>query len=95
MNKQCLTSGQRVISTVLAAWFVLASPLLADASPAVFEKKFSNCAALNKVFPGGVAKSKATVNKGGKIKNTPTVDPKTYKENASKDRDKDGIACEQ
>lgn len=57
-------------------------------------KKFSNCAALTKVFPGGVAKSSKTVNKGGEIKNKPTVNAKVYADNAGKDRDKDGIACE-
>ena len=33
------------------------------------------------------------VNKGGEIKNKPTVNPKVYAENSGKDRDKDGIAC--
>jgi hypothetical protein len=57
-------------------------------------KKFSNCASLNKVYPGGVAKSAKWVNKGGKIKKTPVVNAKVYNENSSRDRDKDGIACE-
>lgn len=66
----------------------------ANASPHIVEKKFSNCAALNKVYPGGVAKSAKWVNKGGEIKNKPTVNAKVYAENSGKDRDKDGIACE-
>lgn len=66
----------------------------ANASPHIVEKKFSNCAALNKVYPGGVAKSAKWVNKGGVIKNKPTVNAKVYSENSGKDRDKDGIACE-
>lgn len=66
----------------------------AYASPQIVEKKFSNCAALNKVYPGGVAKSAKWVNKGGEIKNKPTVNAKVYAENSGKDRDKDGIACE-
>jgi hypothetical protein len=33
-------------------------------------------------------------NKGGATKNTPAVKPAIYKKNVSKDRDKDGIACE-
>lgn len=66
----------------------------ANASPQIFEKKFTNCAALNKVYPGGVAKSAKWVNKGGEIKNKPTVKAKVYAENSGKDRDKDGIACE-
>jgi hypothetical protein len=68
--------------------------LTASAKPIVFEVKFSNCTQLNKVYPGGVAKSKTVRNKGGKTKKTPTVNAKVYAENSSKDRDKDGIACE-
>lgn len=66
----------------------------ANASSPIVEKKFSNCAALNKVYPGGVAKSAKWKNKGGEIKNKPVVNAKVYNENASRDRDKDGIACE-
>jgi hypothetical protein len=49
---------------------------------------------LNRTYPGGVAKSKGTTNKGGKTKKTPTVNAKVYAENKGKDRDGDGIACE-
>jgi hypothetical protein len=56
--------------------------------------KFKNCAALNKVYSGGVAKSSSSVNKGGKIKQKPTVNAKVYDLNKSLDRDKDGLACE-
>lgn len=66
----------------------------ANAATPVVAKKFSNCTALNKVYPGGVALSAKWVNKGGKIKNTPVVNAKVYKANSTKDRDKDGIACE-
>jgi hypothetical protein len=41
-----------------------------------------------------VAKSAKSANKGGKIKKIPTVNAKVYGENSTKDRDKDGIACE-
>jgi hypothetical protein len=58
------------------------------------DKKFANCAALNKVYPGGVAKNKKVSNKGGATNYNPVVKPKIYKANSSKDRDKDGIACE-
>jgi hypothetical protein len=60
----------------------------------VHQQKFSNCSALNKVYPGGVAKSKSSKNKGGATTQKPTVSAKIYEENRSKDRDKDGIACE-
>ena len=56
--------------------------------------KFANCTELNSVYPGGVAKNARAINKGGETKNTPVVKPSIYKKNASKDRDKDGIACE-
>jgi hypothetical protein len=64
------------------------------ASPGQFERKFSNCTELNKVYPGGVAKNKKVKNKGGATKNMPAIKPSIYKKNASKDRDRDGIACE-
>jgi hypothetical protein len=57
-------------------------------------KEFLNCKALNKVYPGGVSKSSKAKNKGGKTKYQPKVDAKLYKANSTKDRDKDGIACE-
>lgn len=78
---------------------VSVSMLVSIGSPAIAltpmpTKKYSNCAALNKVYPGGVAKSSSTRNKGGSTKYTPRVSSKVYNENKSKDRDKDGIACE-
>lgn len=57
-------------------------------------KKFKNCTEMNKVYKGGVAKSKSVKNKGGKTKYKPLVSSALYKANSSKDRDKDGIACE-
>lgn len=56
--------------------------------------KYKNCAALQKVYAGGVALSSKSVNKGGKIKLKPTVNAKVYNLNKSLDRDKDGLACE-
>lgn len=66
----------------------------AQANTSIQTKKFSNCAALNKVYPGGVSKSASVVNKGGKTELTPVVNAKVYAENKGKDRDGDGIACE-
>jgi hypothetical protein len=56
--------------------------------------RYKNCAALQKVYGGGVARSSKWVNKGGKIKLKPTVNAKVYNLNKSLDRDKDGLACE-
>jgi len=48
---------------------------------------------MNKVYPGGVARSGA-VNMGGATKNQPMFDNSIYLSNRKLDRDKDGIACE-
>jgi hypothetical protein len=77
-------------STILV--FGAATPSIGLPSP--MDKKFANCAALNDVYPGGVAKNSKVSNKGGATNYTPSVNAKVYKANASKDRDKDGIACE-
>lgn len=64
------------------------------AKPAPKPIKYKNCAALQKVYPGGVARTAKWSNKGGKIKLKPTVNAKVYNLNNSLDRDKDGLACE-
>ena len=56
-------------------------------------KKFKNCAAMQAVYPSGVAKPGA-VDKQGKAKGTPEVNAKLYAANKHLDRDKDGWACE-
>ena len=66
---------------------------------AIPEKKFKNCAALNKKYPGGVAEKATSVNKNKagmlqKSKKAPKISSKIYKKNKGLDRDKDGIACE-
>ena len=62
-------------------------------------QSFKNCAALNKVYEGGVAKSKKATNRNSKgqpqkSKHTPFVSKKIYNMNTRLDRDKDNIACE-
>ncbi|WP_350308877.1 excalibur calcium-binding domain-containing protein [Sanguibacter hominis] len=65
-------------------------------------KKYANCTALNKKYPGGVAKSKKARNtkvvRGKKVPAASQYKPKVsaalYAANKTKDRDKDGIACE-
>jgi hypothetical protein len=54
---------------------------------------FANCTAMQKVFPGGVARPGA-VNKGGSTRYAPKFSRKLYNANQSMDRDRDGIACE-
>jgi hypothetical protein len=69
------------------------APVAAKPKPPL-AMKYKNCAALQKVYAGGVALSSKSVNKGGKIKLKPTVNAKVYNLNKSLDRDKDGLACE-
>jgi Excalibur calcium-binding domain len=83
-----------LIAGIVTSLLLVPVTTTANSAPQLLDKKFSNCAALNKVYPGGVAKAKNWVNKGGKIQNTPAINAKVYAENSSKDRDKDGIACE-
>ena len=66
----------------------------ANASMSSAAKKYANCTALNKDYPGGVSKSSSTKNKGGKTKKMPKVSASIYAANSKMDRDKDGIACE-
>lgn len=55
---------------------------------------YKNCTELNKVYKGGVALPGAK-NIGGKTRYTPYYSKALYDANKSRDRDKDGIACEQ
>jgi len=59
---------------------------------------FANCAALNEVYPGGVAKTGVTGDMvSGEIKpfgKMPVFDDARYEANKARDGDKDGIACE-
>jgi len=88
------------VALAVALLFTAGAATAADASPfQVQTKKYANCTVLKKVYKGGVAKSKTTVNKiKGKKKNglkkTTKVSAKLYNENRHLDRDKDGWACE-
>lgn len=95
----------RAIVAATAAALLIAGTTGAAASAAptashlVPTKAYANCTALKKVYPGGVAKSKSTVNKvSGKKKNglkkNTKVSASIYSQNSKLDRDKDGWACE-
>lgn len=64
-----------------------------SAATKVVAKKYKNCAALNKVYSGGVAMP-GVINTGGKTKNKPTYNKALYQANKGLDRDRDNIACE-
>ena len=73
---------------------ILLSTLFIQNAIAIPEKKFKNCTALNKVYPGGVAEGQYRINENRGTRIPPKVSSKVYKENKGLDRDKDGIACE-
>ena len=89
-----MNSSSRIALSLAIAIGLSVSVGSAIGNAIMLDKKFANCAALNTVYPGGVAKSSKVVNSGGETKQIPTVNRKIYKQNSSKDRDRDGIACE-
>jgi len=82
------------LAASLAIAPVVTGGLASSATPTINTKKYANCTALNKVYPGGVAKTSKAKNKGGETKYKPKVSKKIYLENKAKDRDGDGIVCE-
>lgn len=89
-----VNKSKGLVAMFVASTLIAMAASSAIAAPIIYDKKFANCTALNKVYPGGVSKSAKSVNKGGKTKNTPVVNLKVYNDNKTKDRDGDGIACE-
>jgi len=83
-----------IVTFSVSAIVALGVAAPSQALPTPMDKKFANCTELNKLYPGGVSKNSNATNRGGATNYTPLVKPKIYKANASKDRDKDGIACE-
>ena len=99
-------SFRRIAAATVASAFLFATLGVTSATAAPVgashlmpTKVYANCTAIKKVYPGGIAKSKSTVNKvNGKKKNglksTTKVSATLYAQNAKSDRDKDGWACE-
>ncbi|HWJ84011.1 MAG TPA: excalibur calcium-binding domain-containing protein [Cellulomonas sp.] len=96
-------------AVMLVVGLVVAPAAAAQAAPQVHTSAhtakaatFKNCTALNKKYPGGVAKSSKVHNtktvRGKKVaatsKHKPKVSAALYAANKKMDRDKDGIACE-
>lgn len=89
---------RRIFSALLTIALTFSSSTATYAADAT---KYKNCTALNKSYPGGIAKTGATdtTKKNGKVvvakpKKSPVVDDAVYAKNKSLDRDKDGVACE-
>jgi opacity protein-like surface antigen len=72
-------------AAALAATAAIAAP--ADASA----RHFRNCTAMHKVYPHGIAKSRAAARAHGW---EAKVSASLYKANKRMDRDRDGVACE-
>ncbi len=71
-------------------------PVVTPTTPSVPSKpqKFSTCAALNRLFPGGIAQTAKYKNLGTRIKLKPMVNLALYRTNKALDKDRDGIVCE-
>ncbi len=90
--------GIGAVTVALAASVVLGGATTATAAPTVYK----NCAAVQKVWSGGIAKKSVTKNRvtsAGKVtyralKGTVKKDDALYTANKKLDRDADGIACE-
>lgn len=83
-----------LVSLASCSALVVASvPAVASAAPA---RKYSNCAALNKQYRHGVAKSGGKDRVKGRTKPVRnfTVNTALYNANRGLDRDHDGVACE-
>jgi hypothetical protein len=80
-----------VIAVVLVTivGFVLAAPANA-ATPRVFK----NCKAANKLYAHGIAKNFKVIKTADGLTGRPFVSFKLYVANHTRDRDKDGVACE-
>ena len=91
------------IAAVLSAPVLLAAGLVnvgVSSATAAYApvKTFANCDAMHRVaaYKGGIKRAGAVDRRanGGKARYTPYVSTTRYKLNASRDRDKDGVACE-
>jgi hypothetical protein len=80
----------RRIIVILAALVVLAMQVATPAEAKVYR----NCTALNKHYSHGVGRKGARDHTSGVRVTNFTRNNRVYRQNKSKDRDHDGIACE-
>lgn len=88
---------RRALSGVISIGLVaIAGAVSADvASAAPTAKKYTNCKALNKIYPHGVGRTAAARDKTSGVRVTNfKVSKAVYDRNTALDRDKDKIACE-
>ncbi|ROZ85783.1 excalibur calcium-binding domain-containing protein [Gordonia sp. OPL2] len=87
--------SRRVIIGIAAAGTLAVAPAMVVA-PADAATAYKNCDALNVDYPHGVGEPGAVDSTSGTPVTNFTVDQAVYDANESgRDRDKDGIACEQ
>ncbi len=89
-------SRNRLTAVLLAGLLATTGGLLAGGPAEAAAKTYANCAALNKVYKHGVGLKGAKDKVRGATKpvTTFTRNNAVYKANKSRDRDKDGVACE-
>lgn len=80
--------------SVLALAVVIFVAAIATVGSADAARAYSNCSALNRDYPHGVGKLSARDHTSGTPVTNFTRSLKLYNANSSKDRDRDGIACE-
>lgn len=78
---------------LLAMTLVTAGTLLILPSASA-AKVFPNCKAVDKVYPHGIAKNFKVIKTANGLTGRPFVSAKLYAANHTRDRDKDGVACE-
>ena len=95
-----------VIAPIIVSGLVLAPAMAADAAPvtvhAVAATHYANCAAIHRVYSGGIARAGVTTNtvhSGGRVHHRAlrghvAFSTALYEANSGSDRDHDGIACE-
>ena len=62
--------------------------------PAASAKVFPNCKSVDARYPHGIAKNAHASTHAAGLTGRPFVSAKLYAQNHTKDRDKDGVACE-
>jgi len=85
---------KKFLTIFLSIGLIISFVMSEEAAAKTKVKKYANCAALNKDYKGGVARSASVKNKGGKTHYKPFVSKALYDANKGKDRDHDLIACE-
>jgi hypothetical protein len=82
------------LRSAVAAVLVVVGLALAAPASASTPRVFRNCKAVNKVYAHGIAKNFRVIKKADGLTGRPFVSFKLYMANQTRDRDKDGVACE-